>query len=580
MTNEKSEFEYSRAIEDFRSVRVKARLQQLWASITGKSDELLQYDDITSKLHVEGLSSKGVQEIRIEAIVGSVNRYRDFDRNFLPLRDEDMERWARVKAVITSPGSAGLSPIRVYKLGEAYFVMDGNHRVSISRQMGIETIEAYVTEIKTKVALSPEDSAEEIILKSEFTGFLERTHVDELIPDVEFELTFPGQYDTLEEHIHVHRHFMGLELERQIPWEEAVRHWYDHVYLPIVKIIRDQNIIDEFPDRTETDLYLWVLDHQSYLQAELGWTIQPEKAATDLVEKKGRRFIRILQREYERILRFLLPKQLEDFSNPGEWHNQKDITSQNLLADILFASDGRPESWVALEQAIILAELEKSEIKGLVVIRNNKEDYYQHDDLTNAFSERLHQSGVKGNLVFARGKIAETILERSQFNDLIVLKLSHPPGSRFFSRLFSGMRMIIRQSSRPILVVRNQVSAMNNLLVAYDGSQKGDEALFLGKYLCEKYGKKINLVVVSEDEKRGQQLLSDAKDYLGNICTNPILRDASLGVCRAILQETRNVGADIILMGGYGFPPLLEVLFGSTVDDVLQGTQIPVVICQ
>ena len=580
MTSEESQYEYSRAIEDFRSARAKARLQHLWASITGKSDELLEYDDITSKLHVEGLSSKGVKEIPIEAIVGSVNRYRDFDRNFLPLRDEDMQRWARVKAVITSPGSAGLPPIRVYKLGDAYFVLDGNHRVSIAKQMGSEAVEAHVTEIRTKVPLSPDDSPEEIIVKAEYSDFLASTNVDKILPDVEFELTFPGQYHTLEEHIHVHRHFMGLEQEREIPWEEAVRHWYDHVYLPIVKIIRNQNIINEFPERTETDLYLWVLDHQTYLQKELGWSIQPEKAASDLVEKKGRRFIRILQREYEKLLRFLLPKQLEDFSNPGEWHSQKDNQSQNLMTDILLAIDGRPESWVALEQAIILAELEKSEIKGLVVVRKSEQDYYRHDDLTKAFNERLNQSGVKGNLVFARGKIAETILERSEYNDLIVLKLSHPPGSNFFSRLFSGMRMIIRQSSRPLIIVRNQVSAMNNLLVAYDGSRKGEEALFLGKYLCDNYGKKLNLVVVCEDEKRGPKLLSHAKDYLGDTCTNPILSDASLGVSHAILREARNVGADMILMGGYGFPPLLEVFFGSTVDDVLRGTQMPVIICQ
>jgi nucleotide-binding universal stress UspA family protein len=580
MSDEENRIAYSRAIEDFRSARAKARLQHLWTSITGKSDELLQYDDITRKMHIAGQSSKGLKEIPVEAIVGSVNRYFDFDKNFLPLRDEDMERWARVKAMMTSPGSPGLPPIRVYKIGEAYFVMDGNHRVSIAKQMGMEKLEAHVTEIRTKVTLSPEDSPEEIILKAEYTDFLDSTHLDEVLPEVDLTLTFPGQYDTLEEHIHVHRHYMGLEQQREIPWEEAMQHWYDTVYQPIVEIIREQKILKEFPERTETDLYIWVLDHQTYMQEELGWAIRPERAAADLVEKKGRRFFRILQRKFENFLRFLLPKQLEDFSKPGEWHSQKKIETQNLFEDILLATNGRSESWVALEQAIILAELEGSEVRGLIVQEKKDRRFINHEDFERAFTERLNQSGISGNLAFARGNVSETILERAQVNDLVILKLSHPPGPEFLSRLRSGLRTIIRQSTRPILIVRDQVSPMHHLLVAYDGSQKGEEALFIGKYLCEKYNKRLSLLVVSENEKRGIELLSHAEVYLGDTCVSSFLSNAEDGVSQAILEVAGEKGADMILMGGYGFPPLLEVFFGSTVDDILRGTKIPVVICQ
>ena len=327
MANENSQIEFSRAIEDFRDARAKARLQHLWASVTGKSEELLQYDEITRKIHIKGRSSKGVKEIPIDAIVGSVNRYRDFDRNFLPLRDEDMERWARVKSVMTSPNSPGLPPIRVYQIGDAYFVLDGNHRVSIAKQMGIEAVEANVIESRTKVPLSPEDTPEEIILKSEYSDFLESTKIDEIIPGVDLKLSFPGQYETLEEHIRVHRHYLGIEQEREIPWQEAIQSWYKNVYLPVVETIREQKILKEFPELTETDLYLWVLDHQTYMQEELGWSIKPEKAAADLVDVKGRRFVHILQRGFTNFLRFLLPKQLEDFSKTGQWHKQKKLES-------------------------------------------------------------------------------------------------------------------------------------------------------------------------------------------------------------------------------------------------------------
>lgn len=580
MSDNESALEYSKAIEDFHSVRAKARLQHLWASVTGKSDELLQYDEITRKMHIKGLSSKGIKEIPLDAIVGSVNRYRDFDKDFLPLRNEDVERWARVKAAMTSPGSPGLPPIRVYKIGEAYFVLDGNHRVSIAKQMGLEKLEAHVVEIKTKVPLSPDDSPEDIILKAEYTDFLQATRFDEIVPGVELKLTFPGQYDTLEEHIRVHRHYMGLEQEREIPWDEAVQHWFDNVYKPIVDIIQEQNILKEFPDQTETDLYIWVLDHQTYMQEELGWSIRPEKAAADLVAVRGRRFIRLLQRKFEDFLRFLLPKQLEDFSKPGEWHVQKQLESQNLFEDILLATNGRAEGWIALEQAIIVAELEDAEIKGLIVEGKSELGYLNHEDVERAFNEWLHQSGVTGNLVFKQGKIAETILDRAQVNDLIVLKLLHPPRPEFISRLKSGMRTIIRQSTRPILVVKDQVSTMNHLLLAYDGSPKGEEALYIGKYLGQKYHKHISLLVVCEKEDWGNELLEEAKAYLGKICVSSIMRKATNGVSQTILEAAKEKGADMLIIGGYGFPPLLEVFLGSTVDDVLRGTQIPVLICQ
>ena len=206
MSDEISPVEYKKALEDFKQERTKARLQHLWASITGKSKDLFQYDEITKKLHSSGGSSKGVRDIPLDAIVGSVNRYQDFNKRFLPLRDNDMQRWARVKSAMTSPGSPGLPPIQVYQIGDSYFVLDGNHRVSVARQMEIDKIEAYVTEIQTRVALSSEDTPEDLIIKQEYVEFLEETQFDKVVADETLLLSFPGQYEALKEHIRVHRH--------------------------------------------------------------------------------------------------------------------------------------------------------------------------------------------------------------------------------------------------------------------------------------------------------------------------------------------------------------------------------------
>lgn len=580
MTDEISPLEYKKALEDFKQERTKARLQHLWASITGKHQVLLQFDEITRSLHSSGSSSKGVRDIPIDAIVGSVNRYRDFDKNFLPLRDDDMQRWARVKSAMTSPGSPGLSPIQVYQIGDSYFVLDGNHRVSVARQMDIEEIEAYVTEIQTRVSLSSEDTPEDLIIKQEYVGFLEDTQFDKVVPEVDLMLTFPGQYETLKEHIRVHRHYMGNEQQREIPIPEATRHWYDQVYSPIVGIIREQEILYEFPDRTETDLYIWLLDHQSYLQQELGWSIRPEKAATDLLDNRGKNFQKWIGRFRRRLLAILLPKPLEDFTSPGEWRTQKGIGEQRLFSDILVAMSGQPESWIVLEQAIILAKMENAEVRGLIVFdQTNRKTIYE-SDLATAFSERLEQASIRGNLVFNEGQIAETICERAKVNDLVVLRLSYPPSSNVFSRFSSGMRLILRQSTRPVLIVKNQISAMNHILLAYDGSPKGKEALFITKYLASAHGKLTSVLVVEDDEVKGQQLLEKVEEEIGDCCEKFHLILNSGKASDVILDFARTQSVDMIIMGGYGFPPILELFFGSSVDSVLRGSRVPVLVCK
>ena len=146
-------------------------------------------------------------------------RYTDFTRTFLPREDFDKDRWARVMQEATGP--TGLPPIEVYQIGDVYFVIDGNHRVSVVRQMGATHIQAYVTEVETRVPLSPDIQPDELILKAEYTNFLEVTRLDELRPGADLNMTVPGRYGTLLEHIEIHRYFMGLELQREISHEEA-----------------------------------------------------------------------------------------------------------------------------------------------------------------------------------------------------------------------------------------------------------------------------------------------------------------------------------------------------------------------
>jgi hypothetical protein len=96
------------------------------------------------------------------------------------------------------------------------------------------------------VPLLPSDSADEIIVKVERDSFLKKTKIDKLLPAVNFELKNPGEYIELLEHITVHRYFMGLDFQRDIDSDEAVLHWYENVYLPVIKIVRDRNMLRRF----------------------------------------------------------------------------------------------------------------------------------------------------------------------------------------------------------------------------------------------------------------------------------------------------------------------------------------------
>lgn len=273
----------SRVRADFSRARFKAFLNRAWAAVSGQPTTLLSYDEIKENLHIGGPIYRGVKTVKVEQIVGSLNRYHQFDRAFLPVEGQLAERWQNIDRAFYK--DIGLPPVVLYKVGQVYFVVDGHHRVSVARQQGQEFIEAEVRECSTRVNITPNLKPEDLKILGEKVHFLERTRLDDLRPQAKIRLNIPDGFDRMLEHIAVHRYFMGLDLQRDIPEEEAITDWYDKVYFPIVKIIRQSKIMKDFPGKTEGDLYLWVLDHQSYLAEEEGQSLRPpEDAARDFIQ--------------------------------------------------------------------------------------------------------------------------------------------------------------------------------------------------------------------------------------------------------------------------------------------------------
>ena len=281
---------------DFQRARFKAFMNRVWATLSGRPTTLLSYDDIKEKLRIGGPIYRGVKTVRVDQIAGSLNRYHEFDRVFLPVSDKLADRWQSVNRAFYQEIS--LPPVVLYKVGQVYFVVDGHHRVSVAREQGQIYIEAEVRECSTRVNITPDIQPEDLEILESKVHFLERTALDSIQPDANIKVTIPDGFDRMLEHIAVHRYFMGLDWKRDISEHEAVAHWYDNVYMPVVKVIRESGIIRDFPERTEGDLYLWVLDHQHYLAEEENIPLQPpQEAAREFFDAAGKKTARIKKRK-------------------------------------------------------------------------------------------------------------------------------------------------------------------------------------------------------------------------------------------------------------------------------------------
>jgi hypothetical protein len=251
----------------FDVARRNALVQDLLAQARGRPTDLLPFDAVREKFRLRKLVDRGIQEVPLERIAGTVQREREFNRAFLP-RDESLrDRWQEIEGL--AEGAKGFPPVELYRVGETDFVVDGHHRVSVARSLGASTIEAHVKEFETAVPLDPTSSIEDVVLKEGLSDFLETTGLSPERPD-EFRTTEANGYERLIDHINVHRHFRGVTETREIPWPEAVRSWRDTVYQPMIERIETSGVLEEFPGRTATDLYLFTMDHLHYLRQRYG----------------------------------------------------------------------------------------------------------------------------------------------------------------------------------------------------------------------------------------------------------------------------------------------------------------------
>jgi hypothetical protein len=275
---------------DFTRARRRAFLRRIGAYLRRDpaSNQLLSFDEVKGALGAISQVYLGLREVPVSKIVGSVGRHRDFDRAFLPSKPDLGTRWRRIDEIMHREEE--LPPVSLYKIGDAYFVKDGNHRVSVARQQGIEMLDAEVIELRSRVPVDSALTARDLLYKLEHRHLLERLPIDRVLPEIEVEFSDVADYRRLATYIEAHGFRVSQLWKRYVSPEEVLRDWYEYDYCPIAEMIREEHILDSFPDRTELDLYLWIVYHRERLALEArDEKISPQAAKDDILKSVPRR---------------------------------------------------------------------------------------------------------------------------------------------------------------------------------------------------------------------------------------------------------------------------------------------------
>ncbi|MFN4245620.1 MAG: ParB N-terminal domain-containing protein [Brevinematia bacterium] len=267
---------------EFEKAKAKSKLNQIILNLFFGSNELFSLDEVKLLTKSYTYRYRGIMSIPLSKIKGSEGRYLDFDREFLPRHEGIRDKWENMVDFIDK--STKIPPIVVYKVGDSYIVRDGNHRVSVAKSMGLEYIDAEVIEMITKFPIR-ELSEKELLLADAYNMFLEETKFDKALPNVHIRLTNPWGYITLIEHINTYRYFLGERLGKEVSMEDAVKDWYENLFIKVVNLIKKKKIEKYFPNRTPEDLYIWIMDHWHYLKENTKNPLLSIAEAIDSFEK-------------------------------------------------------------------------------------------------------------------------------------------------------------------------------------------------------------------------------------------------------------------------------------------------------
>jgi hypothetical protein len=271
------------AQHDFMRVRRRATIARLIARLRGEPDDIgvvLPYEEVVEALGFVSERSAGVQVVSLDQIMGSVGRGRDFDRRFRPTSGRSRGRWEQIAAAARR-GEA-FPPVDLVKVGEVYFVRDGHHRVSVARALGRADIDAYITEVVTRLDASRAMKLSDLPLKSHERVFFERVPLP-AAARAEIVLSEPDDYDELAEAVEAWgfraMQSQGEPLDRQ----QTAELWLETEYRPVVAMLREAGLVH---DCTDTEAYMNVAAERYRLLRTHEWN---EDVLRQVLEGRRRR---------------------------------------------------------------------------------------------------------------------------------------------------------------------------------------------------------------------------------------------------------------------------------------------------
>jgi hypothetical protein len=244
------------AQSDFSRARRARLLAEIGRRLRREPDDvalMLPFEEVVEALGRVGQHDLGLQVVPLEAIVGSVDRTVDFDRGLRPTSPRLRSRWERINAA-QRRGEA-LPPVSLYKIGDLYFVRDGHHRVSVAKSLGRQDIDAYVTEVTTRIKLSDDMLVSDLPLKDHERLFRERVPLPAEARE-RIRLTDPWDYGMLAEAVEAWGFRAMQNRGTYMDRAEVARHWFDEEYEPVAELLRAGDLIAE--GETETEAYMRV----------------------------------------------------------------------------------------------------------------------------------------------------------------------------------------------------------------------------------------------------------------------------------------------------------------------------------
>jgi hypothetical protein len=271
------------AQHDFLRARRQATLARLAARLRGEPDDvgvILPYEEVIAALGFKSERSLGLRVVPLHSIVGTIDRARDFDRGFRPTSRRVRSRWEQIAAAMRRGES--MPPVDLVKVGELYFVRDGHHRVSVARALGMSDIDAYVTEVVTRVDPDTAMKLTDLPLKSHERVFFERVPLPEDARS-EIVLSDPWDFAQLAEGVEAWGFRAMQEHGELLDREQTALLWLEHEYRPVVSMLREAELIG---DATETEAYMRIVSERYRLLRTHEWS---EEVLQRVVQSEGGR---------------------------------------------------------------------------------------------------------------------------------------------------------------------------------------------------------------------------------------------------------------------------------------------------